>query len=172
MSSAAPGERFYGKYRGKVERNVDPTLRGRVEVSCPAVLGDGKTSWAEPCMPFAGQGVGMFAVPPVGASAWVEFEAGNPDRPILAGGFWEVGQAPALPAVEQVTVIKRGGIALTLTTVPGLGGFKLAMGAPEAAVPAAIEAGPTGLTISWGPQKIELGPLGVSINGDALLVTQ
>jgi hypothetical protein len=167
----APARPFYGKYRGKVERNVDPSMRGRVEVSCPAVLGDGNKSWAQPCMPFSGQGVGIFAVPPTGASVWIEFEAGNPDRPILAGGFWEIGQSPAIPAVEQITVVKRGAIALTLTTLPGIGGFKLAMGPPEAAVPAGIEANALGMTISWGTQKIVLSPLGVSINNGALLVT-
>ena len=30
---------FFGKYRGKVENNVDPLQLGRVQVSCPAVLG-------------------------------------------------------------------------------------------------------------------------------------
>jgi len=30
---------YYGKYRGKVENNIDPQLMGRIQVSCPAVLG-------------------------------------------------------------------------------------------------------------------------------------
>ena len=42
---------FYGKYRGKVENNVDPLQQGRVQVSVPAVLGDGRLSWAMPCVP-------------------------------------------------------------------------------------------------------------------------
>ena len=33
--------RFFGKYRGKVENNVDPQQLGRVQVSAPAVLGQG-----------------------------------------------------------------------------------------------------------------------------------
>ena len=31
---------FFGKYRGKVENNVDPLQQGRVQVSVPAVLGE------------------------------------------------------------------------------------------------------------------------------------
>ena len=33
---------FYGKYRGKVENNVDPMMLGRIQVSVPAVLGGGE----------------------------------------------------------------------------------------------------------------------------------
>ena len=59
--------RFYGKYRGQVVNNLDPMLQGRLQVSCPAVLGDGQLSWAMPCVPYAGSGVGMVFTPPVGA---------------------------------------------------------------------------------------------------------
>lgn len=68
---------FLGKHRGKVENNVDPLQLGRVQVSVPAVLGDGRLSWAMPCVPYAGSGVGLFAVAPVGANVWVEFEQGR-----------------------------------------------------------------------------------------------
>lgn len=73
---------FFGKYRGKVESNLDAFQQGRVQVSCPAVLGDGSLSWAMPCAPYAGSGVGFFAVPPNGANVWVEFEGGDPDYQI------------------------------------------------------------------------------------------
>ncbi len=46
-------------------------------------------------MPYAGDGVGLFAVPPVGANVWVEFEGGDPDYPILAGCFWGRARLPA-----------------------------------------------------------------------------
>jgi uncharacterized protein involved in type VI secretion and phage assembly len=82
---------YYGKYRGKVENNIDPMQMGRVQVSVPAVLGESTLGWAMPCSPFAGSGVGFFAVPPTGANVWVEFEGGDPDFPIVAGGFWGTG---------------------------------------------------------------------------------
>lgn len=84
-------KRYYGKYRGKVENNIDPMQLGRIQVSAPAVLGDGTLSWAMPCTPYAGSGVGFFAIPPVGANVWVEFEGGDPDYPIWAGCFWGTG---------------------------------------------------------------------------------
>jgi len=87
--------KFYGKYRGTVTNNVDPLMLGRVQVECPAVFGDGRQNWAMPCTPYAGDGVGLFLVPPNDASVWVEFEGGDPRTPIVGGCFWEVGQVPA-----------------------------------------------------------------------------
>ena len=48
-----------------------------------------------PSVPFAGPKVGFFAIPPVGANVWVEFEAGDTDHPIWSGCFWGPGQLPA-----------------------------------------------------------------------------
>ena len=49
--------RFYGKYRGIITDNQDPTNRGRVKVRIPAVLEDQEV-WAMPCFPFAGKDIG------------------------------------------------------------------------------------------------------------------
>ena len=40
---------YFGKYRGKVESSLDPLNIGRIQVSVPAVLGEGRLSWAMPC---------------------------------------------------------------------------------------------------------------------------
>ena len=66
---------LFGKYRGKVVDNNDPDKRGSVRVVVPAVMGE-KELWALPCVPYAGPDVGFFAIPPVDASVWVEFENG------------------------------------------------------------------------------------------------
>jgi hypothetical protein len=161
---------FYGKYRGLVENNLDPLQRGRVQVSVPAVLGESRMSWAEPCVPYAGDGVGLFAVPPVGASAWVEFEAGDPDRPILAGCFWAPGQVPATPAVPDVKVWKTAGVSLTLSDMPGGGGLTIEVGPP--AVPLVMKVGCTasGIELSVGASTVTLTATSVSVNNGALEV--
>ena len=120
-----PPSQFFGKYRGKVENNIDPMLMGRVQVSVAAVLGDGRSSWAMPCAPYAGSGVGFFAVPPVGANVWVEFEGGDPDYPIWSGGFWGFGEAPASPAIPQMKVFKTDGVTITINDLPGAGGLTI-----------------------------------------------
>ena len=70
--------------------------RGRVQVSVPAVLGDGRLSWAEPCVPYAGDQVGCFAVPPVGARRLGGVRgAATPTTRSSPGASGASGQAPA-----------------------------------------------------------------------------
>jgi len=82
---------FYGKYRGTVVNNVDPLLRGRLMLEVPDVTGLVPSSWAEPCVPLAGPTgppMGVYMVPPIGAGVWVEFERGDPSKPIWVGCRW------------------------------------------------------------------------------------
>jgi len=162
---------FFGKYRGQVSNNIDPQMLGRVQVSVPAVLGSGRMSWAMPCVPYAGDGVGMFMVPPIGANVWVEFEAGDPDYPILAGCFWGQGEVPASPAIPTMKVLKTDGITLTIDDLPGAGGFKLEVGAPVSPIPMVLDMNSaSGIEISYGAQTIKFSPASVSVNNGALEV--
>ena len=101
----AATRRFYGKYRGLVSDNSDPTSRGRLKVTVPAVMG-ATPVWAMPCVPYAGDGVGFFALPEPGTGVWVEFEAGNPRHPIWVGCFWGDGQIDAADAVPSIKFLK------------------------------------------------------------------
>ena len=92
-------QRFYGKYRGLVTNNVDPQNLGRLQAMVPEVWGETPgLSWAVPCAPFAGMQAGFFAVPPMGAGVWIEFEAGDVSRPIWVGGWWGTAEVPMKPA--------------------------------------------------------------------------
>jgi len=84
---------FFGKYRGKVVDNNDPTGLGRLKVIVPAVMGN-EPVWAMPCAPYAGNNMGLYAIPEKGTGVWVEFEAGDPSYPIWVGCFWADDQAP------------------------------------------------------------------------------
>jgi uncharacterized protein involved in type VI secretion and phage assembly len=86
--------RHYGKYRGTVTDNTDPRSQGRIRVQVPEVLADVDSGWALPCAPFTGDKLGAYAIPPVGAGVWVEFEAGDPSRPIWVGGWWSSDNVP------------------------------------------------------------------------------
>ena len=154
---------FFGIYRGKVENNVDPMTRGRVQVSVPAVLGDGRLAWAEPCLPYAGDQVGTYAVPPVGASAWVQFEGGDPDYPVLAGCFWGDGENPA-QGLPQVKVFATDSITVTASDVPGAGGLTI-----ELASGAKLVLDATKIELSTGTGgRITLEGPKVTINDGAL----
>jgi uncharacterized protein involved in type VI secretion and phage assembly len=157
---------FFGKYRGKVENNIDPMQQGRVQVSVPAVLGEGQMSWAMPCAPYAGSGVGFFTVPPNGANVWVEFEGGDPDYPILAGCFWGTGEGPATPALAEMKVIKTDTATITVNDLPGIGGVKI-----ETATGMKIEMSVTGIEINNGMgASIKLVGPKISLNDTALEV--
>lgn len=77
---------IYGKYRGFVVDNKDPKQLRRLRVKVPALFSDVTLGWAWPCEAYGGLGeMGLIALPENGAGVWVEFEAGDPDRPIWSG---------------------------------------------------------------------------------------
>src|SRR5437763_9895054 len=90
-------ERVYGKYRGTVLNNADPLGLGRIQANVAEVLGEVPTGWATPCIPYAGPGSGFFAVPPIGAGVWIEFEAGDVSRPVWTGCYWGELELPTVP---------------------------------------------------------------------------
>ena len=161
---------YYGKYRGTVANNVDPMQQGRLQVSVPAVLGTGTLSWAMPCVPYAGPGVGLFTLPPNGANVWVEFEGGDPNFPIWAGCFWGVGEVPALPAIEQMKVWKTDAITLTLSDLPGAGGLTLEVNPPAVPIPLKLVFDASGIELSNSAASVKLTPVSVSVNNGALEV--
>jgi uncharacterized protein involved in type VI secretion and phage assembly len=158
---------YYGKYRGSVINNIDPNQKGRIMVSVPAVTGSGTLNWAMPCVPFAGPNVGFFAIPPIGANVWVEYEGGNSDYPIWSGGFWgETDTVPASPALPQVFTIKTQTCTLTMSDLPGVGGITI-----ETATGMHIQITATGIEISDGMgATVQLQGPKVSVNNGALEV--
>ncbi len=139
-----------------------------------------------PCVPYAGPGVGFFAIPPVGANIWVEFEGGDPDYPIWSGCFWGTGQVPAKPAIAETKVFKTEGTVITLLDLPG-GGFSIEVGPPAvplplklvfnaqgielSCAPAAVKLAPSGIELTIGAASVKLSPASVLINNGALEVT-
>ena len=99
-------EHCYGKYRGIVFDNIDPQKLGRLQVQVPDVLGENINAWAMPCVPYAGNQVGTFLIPPIGANIWVEFEAGNKQHPIWSGCFWGPGEIPSEIGLPNTKIIK------------------------------------------------------------------
>jgi uncharacterized protein involved in type VI secretion and phage assembly len=158
---------YFGKYRGTVVQNVDPEQRGRLMVSVPAVTGTGQLNWALPSVPFAGPGVGFFAIPPVGANVWVEYEAGDSNVPIWSGCFWGMrGEAPASPAVPQQLVIKTLTCTLTMSELPQNAGITL-----ETAAGMKVKLGAMDIEITDGTgATIKLMGPKVTVNNGALEV--
>jgi uncharacterized protein involved in type VI secretion and phage assembly len=161
---------YFGKYRGTVAKGYDETGLGRLQVSVPDVLGDGRAAWAMPCTPYAGKGQGFFAMPPVGANVWVEFERGDPDYPIWSGCFWGPAEAPEPlggPQQSAVKILQSEKVKLRMDDLLGSLNIEVKLASGMAA---SIEAKADGLTITWGTNSVKLAPDGVSINGSNLKV--
>jgi uncharacterized protein involved in type VI secretion and phage assembly len=87
--------RYYGKYRGQVTDNNDPSNLGRIKATVPRVLGTQDTGWALPAFIYGGASEqGFFAVPDVGAGVWIEFEGGDLSYPIWTGTWFTSGAIP------------------------------------------------------------------------------
>lgn len=95
--------RFYGKYRGCVTDVDASTLRIKAKV--PAVLGDQESGWAMPCVPYAGQNVGLAFLPEQGSGVWIEFEGGDVSYPIWTGCYWRSGEQPADAAPKVKAIV-------------------------------------------------------------------
>jgi Type VI secretion system/phage-baseplate injector OB domain len=166
-------KRFYGKYRGTVMNNIDPMQIGRIMAIVPDVSGPVPTSWAMPCLPSAGLNTGVFTVPQIGAGVWMEFEQGDPDRPIWVGGYWgSAAEVPVLahmvpPGVNGITIqttLKNG---IVVSDVPGpTGGIMI-----QTTTGAMISVSDVGIIISNGKGAMinMVGP-SVDINVGALTV--
>lgn len=87
-------EQWLGKYRAIVTNNKDPEKMGRIKVRCPKVLGEYESAWCTPCVPCAFDDGGLFYVPSTGETVWVEFEEGNPSKPIWVGSWWIPNRTP------------------------------------------------------------------------------
>ncbi len=159
---------FYGKYRGIVTKINDPLQIGRIQATVPDVMGDKESGWAMPCAPFGGNGMGFFALPKVGAGAWIEFEHGDPDYPIWSGAWWgSAAEMPPLllaPPFQKVMVRTEAGNTITLDDTPGVGGITL-----ETATGQKIVLNALGIEISNGMgATIKLTGPQVSVNNGAL----
>ena len=161
-------DKYYGKYRGQVIDNNDPMQLGRIKVNVPPVLGEGRMSWAMPCVPYGGPGVGIFAIPPVGANVWVEFEGGDTDHPIWSGCFWVRGEVPATPPVEDLKVLKTGSATITLDDTQGSGELRIEIGPPAVPYPLRLTMNSDGIELGDGQQTVRLLSTDVHINEGTL----
>jgi uncharacterized protein involved in type VI secretion and phage assembly len=156
--------RFYGLYRGIVTDNNDPDSLGRVQAQVPAVLGEIDTGWAMPCVPYAGDGVGIAFLPEVGSGIWIEFEGGDVSYPVWVGCYWRASELPSDvgPAVKVIQTkspfelkFDDDGGSLTITDSSGN----------------TVTLDSSGITLSNGGEQVVVSSSSVSVNNGALQVT-
>jgi hypothetical protein len=158
--------RFFGKYRGTVRENEDPLLQGRLLVSVPDVLGLFSSSWALPCMPMAGPLMGVFTRPIIGATVWVEFEQGDPDRPIWVGGFWAPGE---MSVIADAATAATPPLFPTITITTATGGLSIS----DSPVTMPVGVAPPGMvTLEYGngAAQIVLSPTGIYLTAPTVTI--
>ena len=168
------GKKFYGKYRGTVFNNIDPDKIGRIQAIVTAVSNFPLT-WAMPCVSIAGMQMGVFVLPQIHAGGWIEFEHGDPNRPIWVGGYWGTKEeVPALaltpPPPPGINIVLQTSLQNTLMISDAsgpTGGILL-----KSATGALISISDVGITISNGQgASIVMAGSTVTINQGALVIT-
>jgi uncharacterized protein involved in type VI secretion and phage assembly len=166
--------RYLGKYRGTVASNIDPLQQGRLLVQVPDVLADDPCIWALPALPGASPEAGLFALPPINAKVWVEFEQGDPQYAVWVGCFpgstadlpamAAAVPAPACPIILQTT----GQNVVALSDLPGASGGVML----RSKTGAFVSVSDTGIVLNNGRGAIiTLAGASVTVNAGALVVT-
>ncbi|MFO0952902.1 MAG: phage baseplate assembly protein V [Isosphaeraceae bacterium] len=197
---AQPETAFLGRYRGSVTDNADPLNLGRVRALVPKVLGKVPSGWATPSAPYAGKGVGFFAVPPVGAGVWVEFEAGDVSLPVWSGAWWANGQTPDAPkpevkvlktsaghtvtlddteGAEKVEIVEKSGMRILLdengVTIDRAGEAKIVLDGSGITIDkggqATVVLNDSAIELTRGGQSVKITDSSVNINNGALEIT-
>lgn len=188
-------DNFYGKYRGVVTNIEDPLKIGRIRAHVPDVLGEHESGWAMPSAPFAGNGMGFFALPTPNAGVWIEFEHGDPEYPIWTGCWWgsqsEMPSDLGDPPYKKVLIKTSGGHSMLLDDTAGSGGITLQTSSGQKIIMndstitidngkgasikiqngsnATIELS-TSMKLNNGASTVELSMVSVSVNNGALEV--
>ncbi|MEJ2607260.1 MAG: phage baseplate assembly protein V [Anaerolineales bacterium] len=155
--------RFFGKYRGIVQDVEDPETMGRIVARVPEIFGETDLPWALPSVPFAGADHGLVVLPEVDDGVWIEFEAGDPSRPIWSGCWWASGEMPSPGGKDTRVLVTSGGHQLVLDDdaneikLVHAGGAELKMSDSE-------------LSIKIGSTQIVLSSSGASVNNGSLEV--
>jgi hypothetical protein len=159
------GPKYYGVYRATVVDNVDPLQIGRIMAMVPDVSNLVPSTWAMPCIPFAGKQMGAFMVPQIGSGVWIQYEGGDPDYPVWTGGWW--GNLAEVPtAAFAPPPVPPGQTIVIQTTLQHLLMISDAVPLPmEAPIPAPAPPGTGGIVLrSPTGAMIVVNDIGIFIN--------
>jgi uncharacterized protein involved in type VI secretion and phage assembly len=153
--------RYFGKYRGTVTEVDAQSMR--IKAMVPNVLPGVASGWCMPCVPYAGNGVGVCILPEVGSGVWIEFEAGDVSYPIWVGCYWRSGEVPGSASATVKSIITTAG---TLSFDTGAGKISLTDSNQHSVV---LDS--NGVTVTAQAGNVALGASGVNVNNGALVVS-
>ncbi|HKQ31541.1 MAG TPA: phage baseplate assembly protein V [Burkholderiales bacterium] len=158
-------QRFYGKYRAVVADVDDEEKLGRIRAYVPDVYGEDVMSpWALPCVPLAGASHGLVCLPEADDGVWIEFEAGDRNRPVWTGCWWGKDDlADDLGAPLARSFVTTAGHRVTLDDDGNTITIEHADGAK-------VELTDSSMTLECKSGTVVLDSSGVNINDGALTV--
>lgn len=110
--------KYYGIYQGIVTNNVDPDKRGRLKCKCPDVLGgETESAWCDPMIPVAYDNGGDFCMPQKEETVWLMFIAGDANKPVWLGGWWQKNMTPLgnnYSGIDDVRIINYADCTITM----------------------------------------------------------
>ena len=110
--------KYFGIYQGVVTNNSDPDKRGRIKIKCPDILGgEVESAWCDPVVTVAYDNGGDFCLPAKDEAVWVQFIAGDVNRPVYHGGWWSKDKTPLganYSNIDKVRIINYANCTLTL----------------------------------------------------------
>lgn len=111
-------KKYYGLYQGIVTNIDDPEKRGRIKVKCPDVLGgEAESAWCDPLVPVAYDHGGDFCIPAKDEAVWLQFIAGDANRPVYMGGWWQKNMTPLgdnYTNVDKLRIIQYADCTITM----------------------------------------------------------
>lgn len=153
---------YFGKFRGIVKKVDEKT--GCIIAQVPEVYGpDVDSPPALPAVPFAGSKHGLVLLPEEKDGVWIEFEAGDPSRPIWTGFWWAKNEMPAKNATTTRALVTTKGHQVILDDKENKLQLLHADGAE-------ITMTANDITLKIGATKIVLSASGVNINNGAFEV--
>jgi uncharacterized protein involved in type VI secretion and phage assembly len=156
--------RFYGLYRGLVTDNDDPQKLGRVKANVPTVLGDVESGWCMPCVPYAGDNVGVAFLPEIGSGVWIAFEGGDVSFPVWLGCFWRSGELPSDVAPSVKVIVTKAPLEIKLDDDAESVEITDSNGN-------SVKLDSSGVTVSKSGQQVVVSDSSVSVNNGSLEVT-
>lgn len=85
---------FLSIYRALVTNNDDPENMGRIQVIIPGIIEEDLNLWILPAGNFGGKNYGVHVMPPIGSVVYIQFEMGDPSKPLWIHGYHGQGEIP------------------------------------------------------------------------------
>jgi hypothetical protein len=165
------GPKYYGKYPGfVVDRAPEAAAghhRGTLRVRVPGILEEDGSGGQRPLEALAAPAFmpGLFWVPEVGDSVWVEFAAGDVDYPVWTGVWYALDATPAnldggRPTEDQKVIRTPSGQLVYLEDTGGSERLVLTGGAKS-----------NRITMDAKGIKLEAGGCSIQLSGSTLRLT-